>query len=220
MTPEATDPAPHTGNRRRTMLVAAGVALIAVIVGVVVALSGPSDKRDDGDTGSRTATPVFGPISVDGAPLEAFTSTEDDPARGGAAPVVAGQSADGAATTIGAPGEPTMVVFLAHWCPHCQRELPRIVELMADGELTGVRVVAVLTGSSADRPNFPPMAWLEREGWSGEVMLDSEASAAAQSFGLTSYPFLTFLDRDGTVAARASGELPAEDIVALAELIR
>lgn len=220
MTPEATDPAPHTGNRRRTMLVAAGVALIVVIVGVVVALSGPSDKRDDDSTGSGTATPVFGPISVDGAPLEAFTTTRDDPARDEAAPVVIGESADGAATTIGAPGEPTMVVFLAHWCPHCQRELPRIVELMADGDLAGVRVVAVLTGSSADRPNFPPMAWLDREGWSGEVLLDDEASEAAQSFGLTSYPFLTFLDRDGTVAARASGELPAEDIVALVELIR
>lgn len=219
MTPEATTPAPHSDNRRRTMLVAAGVALIAVIVGVIVALSGPSDKSDDG-TGNRTATPVFGPISVDGTPLDAFTTTRDDPARGGAAPIVAGQSADGVGTTIGAPGEPTMVVFLAHWCPHCQRELPRIVELMADGDLAGVRVVAVLTGSGADRPNFPPMAWLDREGWTGEVLLDNEASEAAQAFGLTSYPFLTFLDSDGTVAARASGELPAEDIVALVELIR
>lgn len=220
MTPEATAPAPHAGDRRRTILLAAGVALIAVIVGVVVAVSGSSDNRDDDGTGNGTATPVFGPISVDGTPLEAFTSTEDDPARGGAAPVVAGKSADGAATTIGAPGEPTLVVFLAHWCPHCQRELPRIVELMADGGLAGVRVVAVLTGSGADRPNFPPMAWLDREGWAGEVLLDDEASEAARSFGLTSYPFLTFLDSDGTVAARASGELPAEDIVALVELIR
>lgn len=212
-------PAP-TGDRRRTLLVATGVAAVAMIVGVVVALSGSSDTSDRGGTGGGTAQPVFGPISVEGDALEPFTTTTDDPAQGEVAPVVAGQSAEAVATTIGAPGEPTMVVFLAHWCPHCQRELPRIVELMADGDLAGVRVVAVLTGSGADRPNFPPMAWLDREGWTGGVLLDNEASEAAQSFGLSSYPFLVFLDGEGKVAARASGELPAKDIVALANLIR
>jgi len=219
MTPHQPPPRP-TGDRRRTLLVAAGVAAAAAVVGVVIALSGSSDKTDDVTAGAEPDRAVFGPISVAGDALEPFISTSDDPAQGVAAPAVEGQSADAVATTIGAPGEPTMVVFLAHWCPHCQRELPRIVELMGDGDLAGVRVVAVLTGSSADRPNFPPMAWLEREGWTGEVLLDNEASEAAQSFGLSSYPFLVFLDADGTVAARASGELPAKDIVALADLIR
>jgi hypothetical protein len=69
-------------------------------------------------------------------------------------------------------------------------------------------------------PEIEDLAWLEREQWAGEVFLDDEAGTAARSYGLSSYPFLVFLDADGKVVARTSGEVPAADIAALADAAR
>lgn len=207
-------PADADAARRRTLLIAGAGAAVVVVLGLVIALAGGKDTTTT--TGDLDSAPGFGPVTLAGSSLPPFESTSGDAAAGEPVPHLTGQSPDGTEITVGPPGEPTLVVFLAHWCPHCQREVPVIVDLMAEGQLEGTRVVAVLTGTSPDKPNFPPVAWLEREGWAGEVLLDDDTSAAAQAFGLSSYPFLVFLDAGGTVVARTSGELPAEDIVALA----
>lgn len=203
-------------NRRRTLAIAGAAAIVAVVVGIVVALAGGSDDA----TSTTDTRPAYGPVTIEGSALPALTSTSGDAAIGEAAPLIEGNAADGTPVTIGGPGQPTVIAFLAHWCPHCQRELPVVVDLMRGGDLDGVRMVAVLTGTSPDRPNFPPLAWLDREGWTGEILLDDDTSAAAQSYGLSSYPFLVFLDSDGKVVARTSGEVAAEDIVALANQAR
>jgi hypothetical protein len=82
--------------------------------------------------------------------------------------------------------------------------------MAGDGAFDGVRTVAVLTGTDADAPNFPPVAWLEREGWTGEVALDDETATTAAAHGLTSFPFLVMVDADGTVTGRTAGEQPPE----------
>jgi thiol-disulfide isomerase/thioredoxin len=186
------------------------------VIGLVVALAGGSDDS----TGTDDTTPAFGPVISEDDPLPAFTSTAGDAAEGLAAPVVEGVSPEGDPVTIGGAGEPTLVAFLAHWCPHCQRELPILVDLQSAGDLDGIRTVAVLTGTDPNRPNFPPVAWLEREGWAGDVLLDDDAQTAGVTYGLSSYPFLVLLDADGNVVARTAGEVPAADIVALADLAR
>lgn len=210
-------PGPRTPDdaRRRTLLIAGAATAAVVALGLVIALAGgKDDKVTTGD--ARDSVPAYGPVTLEGSPLPLFESTSADPAAGQPAPRLTGRSPNGTEVTLGEPDQPTLVVFLAHWCPHCQREVPVLVDLMAEGQLDGTRVVAVLTGTSPDRPNFPPVAWLERESWTGEVLLDDDMSAGAQGFGLSSYPFLVFLDADGKVVARASGELAGEDIVALA----
>ncbi|MEP6299655.1 MAG: hypothetical protein ABJ382_20225, partial [Ilumatobacter sp.] len=84
-----------------------------------------ADATDDAVQAEPAALQQSGPIAVDGAPLVPFESTNGDPAIGVAAPVVTGQSFDGSEIVIGAPTEnPTMIVFLAHWCPHCNDEVP------------------------------------------------------------------------------------------------
>ncbi|MEX2292414.1 MAG: TlpA disulfide reductase family protein [Acidimicrobiales bacterium] len=205
-------------DRARVLLIAGAVAAVVVIIGVAIAF-GPGSDDGAGDVASGAG---FGPVVVEGAALPSFSSTSDDAAAGMLAPRIEGVDADGEPITVGGgtDTQPTMVVFLAHWCPHCQRELPVIVELMASGDLDGLRVIAVLTGTSADRPNFPPQPWLVREGWTGEVLLDDEKTTAATDFGLSGYPYLVFLDAEGKVVARSSGELPASDINALADLAR
>lgn len=216
-TPGAEGAAP-SADRRRTLLIAGAVGAVVVLLGVVIALSGSGD-----DKATTTDTrPVYGPVVVEGAALPAFTTTAGDSAVGTAPPLVEGTSPAGAAVSMGgsSTSQPTLVVFLAHWCPHCQRELPLLVKLMAAGDLDGMRIVAVLTGTSPDRPNFPPTAWLDREGWTGDVLLDDDTGAAAQAYGLSSYPYLVFLDGKGQVVARTSGEVASRDIVALADEAR
>jgi len=205
-------------DRRRVLLIAAAVTALVVVVGIVVALGG----RSSTDSTSGDKNVGYGTVVVEGAPLPEFRSTNGDPAEGATPPFVEGVDSDGNPVSIGGGRgkQPTMVVFLAHWCPHCQRELPLIVQMMSGSDLAGLRIVAVLTGTSADRPNFPPQAWLDREGWNGEVLLDDAEASAGHSYGLSSYPYLVFLDAQGKVVARASGELPATDISALAELAR
>jgi thiol-disulfide isomerase/thioredoxin len=194
-------------------LIAALAAAVVLALGLVLALTGGDDAGTD--------QPAFGPMEVTGTPLPALESTEDDAASGRPAPVLEGQSPDGDPVTVGGgTGRPTLVAFLAHWCPHCRRELPLLANLAEAGAFDGVRTVAVLTGSNPSAPNYPPVAWLEREGWTGDVVLDDEAASAARAYGLAAYPLLVVLDGDGDVVARASGELPDDAVTALVDRAR
>jgi cytochrome c biogenesis protein CcmG, thiol:disulfide interchange protein DsbE len=210
-------PTPAPPPRRIPLLpaVLVGVALVAVI-GVAVALAGGDSTDGPGGTGSGAA-PVFGAVTVEGPSLPVFTDDGPDAALGQPGPTLLGEDATGGGVTVGGAGEPTLVVFLAHWCPHCQAELPVLVDLAATGQLDGIRLVAVLTGTNADAPNYPPVPWLDREGWTGDVLVDDAASTAASAYGLAGYPFIVALDEQGNVADRASGELPAADVLALVE---
>ena len=211
-------PARSTERRPPVLLVAGLVALALVAVGLVLAFTGGSGD-DDAATPAGTA-PAYGPVTVDGTPLPTFEATEGDAAAGTAAPRLEGEAPDGSTVIVGGAGdEPTLVAFLAHWCPHCQRELPLLVDLAGQGAFDGVRTVAVLTGTNSAAPNYPPVAWLEEEGWTGDVLLDDESSTAAAAYGLAGYPVLVLLDAGGDVVARTSGELPAEAVAALVDQV-
>lgn len=217
-----------TSLRRRLRRAPAIGALL--VVGLAVAtLAGCADDAptldvgsdDSGSTsGDPTGAPVFGEVTVDGAPLVTLESSAADPAVGQAVPTVTSTAGGTTVTIDAAAGEPMVLAFLAHWCPHCQRELPVLVELAEAGAFDGVRTVAVLTGTNENAPNFPPAAWLDDEGWTGERFYDDGDSTAASAFGLTGYPLLVFVAADGTVVARTAGELPAADIEQLVDVIR
>jgi len=197
---------------------AAGLAVVLVVGVTAVVLTRDSDGDGDGESGSDSVE-VAASVSVDGESLPALANG-DDPAIGDQAPVVEGEDFSSRAVTLASGGRPELVVFLAHWCPHCQAELPRLVEFdEAGGFPAGLDVVAVATGTSTSRDNYPPSTWLEREGWSGPVLVDTGNGAVANAYGLSSYPFFVLLDADGRVLARDSGELTDDqlrDLVALA----
>ena len=216
----AQPPPPPAPDRRKVFAIAAAAVVVVVVVGVIIALAG-GGKDGDGNGGSNdsqaSVKPVFGPVTVTGDALAAFSPDGADPASGEAAPKVEGVTLERTPISIGEPGKPTFIAFLAHWCPHCQRELPVLVKLADEGAFKDVRLVAVLTGTDAKAPNFPPAAWLDKEGWSGEVLLDDEGFKAANSFGLKGYPFLVTLDAEGRVVSRTSGEVPEEGIIDMIE---
>jgi cytochrome c biogenesis protein CcmG, thiol:disulfide interchange protein DsbE len=135
-----------------------------------------------------------------------------DPAVGLTAPVVAGSNFEGIGVEIG-HGSPTLAVFVAHWCPHCQAEVPDLVEWNANAQVpAGVRVVGVATSTDERRPNYPPSDWLVGEGFPWPVIADSDTFDAAAAFGVSGYPFFVFVDADGSVLWRSSGEMPMDEL--------
>jgi thiol-disulfide isomerase/thioredoxin len=195
------------------------VVLIGVIVIAFAALGGDDDTGTGGGDGAlieETAEPV----EVSGEALPQFTTTEGDAAVGLTFPTLTGSDLDGEQMTIGGSGRPTLVVFVAHWCPHCQREVPVIQEWVNAGNLPDdVDLVTVSTGIDPSRPNYPPSAWLADEGWTAPTLVDPDNSAAAAA-GLSAYPFFAVLDADGAVVTRVSGELTTEQLDQLVTLAR
>ena len=169
-------------------------------------------------------------MSVSGDPLpelsrEIQDGDLDDPAVGQPVPVVSGVDYEGNATIIDpATDGPTMVVLLAHWCPHCNAEIPVLNEWRDSGEIPdGLNIVGVSTGSSPDAPNFPPDEWLVEMDWQWPVLAD-DAPPDAESpppamgaYGGTSYPTLVFVDAAGQVVERLSGEVPIDVIAPIAD---
>ncbi len=84
--------------------------------------------------------------------------------------------------------------------------------LKQGGLPAGVQLTTVATGTSADAPNYPPSAWLEKNDWPSPIMADSTHADAAAAFGLESYPYFVWVDGDGKVVGRASGELTTDQI--------
>jgi thiol-disulfide isomerase/thioredoxin len=111
-----------------------------------------------------------------------------------------------------------LVVFLAHWCPHCNAEIPRLIEWKDSGAMPGdLEVIGVSTGARDDAPNWPPSQWVVDKAWPWPVMADSEDQGAALAFGVSGYPGLILLNGDGKVLARRSGEASIEDLKAWAQ---
>jgi cytochrome c biogenesis protein CcmG/thiol:disulfide interchange protein DsbE len=196
----------------------------------VAAPSGTTDSAADVGAGPTIPADVpeellkgVGPMEVEGDALPQLPEgAVDDPAVGLTAPVIVAETIFGQPVRIDAAIDgPTWVVFLAHWCPHCNDEIPVIKELRATGQIPeGVNVVAVSTAVAPDRPNWPPVEWLEVTGWPYPAVLDGVDTAEGAyigliAFGVTGFPFSVLIDGDGTVAARWSGGRPADELVSL-----
>lgn len=173
------------------------VALFAVLA-FVSRSTGPAASITDADV-SGEALPPFD-TGVDGA-------------VGTQAPQMSGTSVSGEEIAI-EPGDgtPKAIVFLAHWCPHCQREVPVVTQWVEDGNLPeGVELVGVATGIDRNRPNFPPQDWLEREEFPAPTLVDGDNSVG-QAYGLTTYPYWVLVDGDGNVVQRWSGESTTQQL--------
>ncbi len=187
-----------TEPRKRSLLwpLVGAAGAVALIVAVIVSLGGEADIDESAQVGS----PV-----VAGEPLPRYDDATPSGGVGLTAPTVTGAGFDGSPASIAA-GRPTAVVFLAHWCPHCQAEVPMVEAWLDGGGLPeGTDLIGVSTGVDRARANYPPQAWLEAEGWSAPLLVDSEDGAVAGAFGLSAFPFWVILDGDGMVVARVAG---------------
>jgi thiol-disulfide isomerase/thioredoxin len=201
-----------SGNRNAWIV--GGVIAAVIAIAAIVAISA-SSKKDSAAVGS---VQEFSEVTVTGDVLPAFDSAvKPDPAVGMLAPVLSGKGFTGNVVTTESTGTPTLVVFLAHWCPHCQREVPLLVEWEKSGNMpTSIDIVAVATGTDSANPNFPPSEWLARENFPATwpVMADSADKVGGDAFGLSGYPYFVLIGGDGKVLWRASGEVTMEELTA------
>lgn len=207
----------RSGGVNRLALVLVGVALVA-FVGVVAVLS----AGEGADL--PTLEEVAGTVTVEGEPIPVPYPEEAgaaDAAVGLPAPTVTALDYDDAPVTLGGGQGAQVLVFLAHWCPVCDQELPTLRDVIdAGGPPEGVELVLVTTGLNPGRPNWPPQRWLEDAGIEGvTVVRDDTGDTLMRTFGLRAYPAWAAIGADGTIAARRQGLLPAVGVAQLFETV-
>ena len=207
--PPARTVAARTPQKRFPVFwVALGAVIVIAGIAAIVASAGGSDS-DGGGSGGKASGHEYGTVTVTGKALPTLSPGGADPAVGTTIPTVKGENFSGAPVTITPDGTPQMVVFLAHWCPHCNAEAPKLAAYLQDhgGAPPGVELTIVPTGSNAQAPNWPPSQWVKNMGLGGvRTLVDDQDGTAAAAFGLDAYPFIVAIDKDGTVVDRRSGE--------------
>ena len=182
--------------------------IIAVALVGAIAFTGGDSTAGDAEAAD---------VSIDGE-LPRFQATVGDPAIGMPAPNVTGENFDGDSVSISNDGTPKAIAFLAHWCPHCQAEVPRVQEWIdGGGGVAGVEIYSVATSENELGVNHPASQWLEDEGWTAPVISDDANGSTHLAFGGGGFPYWVFVNADGTVAARTAGEL---DIGTLEQLLQ
>ena len=190
------------GRASRTMWLWIGIAVVVVVAGVVaIAVSSSGSKSSSsggraspaGGTVVPNGNPKNPPVTVTGAalPMQPQDTSAPDPAIGKTIPTVTGETFDGAKITISPNDGPQIVMGIAHWCPHCQNEIPKVQQwLDQNGMPKDVAIHAIATANDPTRPNYPAGDWLRRVGFSVPTILDNDNTQAAQAFGVRGLPLL------------------------------
>ena len=198
------------------------VVLALVTGGVIWAATKGDDKAATTDSSQIDDTTSDIPASqrVNGDVLSPYDVAESpDPSVGLVAPLISGLDFEGDAIAVDPSARgPYMIVFLAHWCPHCNAEVPRLLDWKGSGAVpTELNVLGVATAVSESAPNYPPAEWFSNRGWSWPVLVDQslgdgEGGVAATAFGATGWPYFVIIGADGLVKARVSGEIEVSDL--------
>lgn len=198
-------------------------AVAAIAVVVVAAVGIGAGLGGDGDSGGTDVTLPGGggaagevqPMTAEGRSFPEWRGIDDPAILGAEAPTLTGFNFNGSAVTIdpGADGAPTMLVFLAHWCPVCNEEVPKLVEWFDSGRVpSDLDIIGIATATDSSRSNYPPSEWLLQSGWPWRAVPDSADSVAARAYGVTGFPSIVLLDATGKVAYAASGLQEWSDI--------
>ena len=188
---------------RNFIIIGAVVLVIGLAVAIGVTLV---DEPLDGNLPE-------GETTITGQGLPEFAGENDDNvARGLEAPIFSGPNENSEIVTLEKDGNAKVLLFLAHWCGFCQKEVPVMQEYIdVVGVPEGVEIIAVATSIDRSRDNYPPHDWLEREGWSEIQIYDTDRDIGT-AYGVNSFPYWVFLDKDLKVVARRTGNLPQDQV--------
>jgi len=208
--------ASNAGKGRSTAWLWIGIAAVVVIVGVfAIVVSRGSGGSSGGGASPSGGTVVpngnldHGTIVVTGTGLPEISESGADPAIGQVIPQISGAQFDGEQLDIiPTDGEAKIIMVVAHWCPHCQAEVPRIQDWLDEaGMPANVELVTIATSNNPAQGNFPAADWLRREKWSVPTIVDDKNNAAAGALGVTGFPYFVVVDAQGKVVYRTSGEI-------------
>jgi thiol-disulfide isomerase/thioredoxin len=203
--PRRTTQSASQSNRTRWILIGGALGVVALAAAVAFLTLGSSGGPPE---------PAEQPLVITGAPLPDLPAQGPDPAVGSTLPTMAGTGLDGQPMEIGPQGGARMIVALAHWCPHCQAELPMLVDMINSGDIPqGVTVVGLSTAIDELRGNFPPSTWFEREGWQQPTLIDDANSDGLHTLGLSAFPGFVFVNAQGQVTQRMTGEVDRATLI-------
>ncbi|NIA25047.1 MAG: thioredoxin fold domain-containing protein [Gammaproteobacteria bacterium] len=201
MSKKAVKKAPPRKRQSRRAPILIGGAVVAAIALVAFLTTG---SETEGENIKQTR-----PVTITGQALPPYEHDTADPAIGMTAPEINGATFDGTPLSITNDGTPKAIIMLAHWCPHCQTEVEELTPWIAEhGVPEGGAIVSISTSANVSQPNYPPSKWLAD--WPVPTIADDSNSSSARAFGLTGFPFIIFVDADGTVVGRVEGGVAPE----------
>lgn len=190
------------------------VGAIVLVVGLAVAI-GVSlvDEPLDGNLPE-------GETTISGDALPEYAGENDiNISVGLQAPSFSGPDQNSEIISLEKNGKSKILLFLAHWCPHCQAEVPVVQEYIDTfGLPADVEVIGILTSIDRSRDNYPPHDWLVKEGWSETQIYDLDREIGT-AYGLNAFPYWVTLDKDLKVVNRVTGELTPDQISVLINVL-
>ncbi len=154
------------------------VAAVAVVIGVVLANRGSQDRST-----IVRPPPVASPVA--GATAPDFNVVAKDGSTLTRAQIL---------------GKPTLLVFFASWCPHCNNEAPLIKEIAAKNP--DVQVVMIGVG---DRET-PSDIYDFQQKHDLPFPTYQDGGKAAAAYGIASYPTIMSVDKGGVIRDVQTGE--------------
>lgn len=157
-------------------------------------------------TTTTSAPEETAPVVITGEPLPEVTESGEDSAVGLIPPQIVGVDFAGNEVVLGAADGPQAIMFVAHWCSHCQAEVPAVQAWVEEtGGVEGVEIIAVSTAVVPERSNYPPSEWFAAEAWSSPVLADDMEASSFIAYGGRAIPFWVFVGADGKVYHRIEG---------------
>jgi peroxiredoxin len=179
-----------TGFRLRPLdiaLILGGIIVVAIIV--MSALSAPTQTIDPNAAITNTTK-----VAV-GQPAPDFTLTDSD----------------GTSHTLSAQkGKVVVLEFMATWCPHCQNEAPMYERLREAYKDKGVEIWGINATPRNHTQTGPvtvdDLKWF-RDTYQTQVpLLFDKTLASANAYGITGYPQVYIVDKQGNVAVQPPAE--------------
>ena len=204
-------------NQQKSKVFPIAISLVIIAMIAVVSITVISNKKPVGKSGkievsstvsivASTVNSKTGPDKLEPVPKEGSADTE------------IGKIIADAMEKVGK--KPYVLAFVAHWCIHCQREIPLFVRLNNENKIPkNIEVYAIATGTDTTRDNFPPSKWLSREEWPWTKVADDQAGTLVATMGSPGFPYVVYVNADGTIQARTSGEQTEETIITNAQAI-
>ncbi|MGZ8576299.1 MAG: TlpA family protein disulfide reductase [Actinomycetota bacterium] len=185
--------------RQRVLWIGVGALVLVAIIAAMVL--GGGGEASDGFAGPAAADAV----SIDRASGSQLTVGEQ-------VPVFSAPGLDGNVVSWDDyRGAPTVLIVWASWCPHCQAELPVLVPVAQARE--GIEVVSVTT-AIGQNPGPTPPGFLADESLTLTTAVDDAGGTLMQGLGVSSFPTVYYVGRDGAVVSVAVGETSEADIEA------